>query len=41
MTDYQFRTIIKMILELVKGSKDREEIIRKLENMLKKEQEED
>jgi hypothetical protein len=34
MTDYQFRTIIKMILAIAKGTRDTDTIIRTLESML-------
>ena len=34
MTDYQFRSIIKMILAIAKRTKDADAIIRELENLL-------
>jgi len=34
MTDYQFKTFLRLILELLKGSKDLDEAIKKIENLL-------
>ena len=34
MTDYQFKTVIKMVIEIVKASESKDEIISKLENLL-------
>ena len=35
MTDFQFKSIVKMILKIVKSSKDINEIINALEDLLK------
>ena len=35
MTDYQFETLIKMTIEIVKTSSDKQEAIVKLESLLK------
>lgn len=34
MTDYQFKTILKMVLDILKSSKDIEEAILKIEKLL-------
>ncbi|MCL2030343.1 MAG: hypothetical protein FWG93_02230 [Oscillospiraceae bacterium] len=34
MTDYQFRTIIKMVLGIARKTKDVDEVIRELEQLL-------
>lgn len=34
MTDYQFRKLIQMVLEILKCSKDKEEAIKKIEALL-------
>lgn len=34
MTDYQFQTILKMVLEILKNSKDLPEATEKIENLL-------
>ena len=36
MTDYQFETLIKMTIEIIKASDDKQEAIQKLEGLLKK-----
>jgi hypothetical protein len=35
MTDYQFRKVLKMVLELIKNSKDIEEATEKIEELIK------
>ena len=35
MTDYQFETLIKMTIEVIKASNDKQEAINKLEALLK------
>lgn len=35
MTDYQFRVVLKMILEILKGSRDLQEAQETLEKLLK------
>jgi hypothetical protein len=35
MTDFQYRQIVRLLLEILKGSKDLQEAIGKLENLLK------
>lgn len=37
MTDYQFKTILKMVLDILKSSKDIQEAIEKVEKLLKDE----
>lgn len=34
MTDFQFRKILQMVLEILKSSKDLSEAIKKIENLL-------
>ena len=34
MTDYQFRTLLKMVLEIVNASADKEEAARKIERLI-------
>lgn len=34
MTDYQFKTILKMVLDILKGSKDVAEATEKVEKLL-------
>lgn len=34
MTDYQFKTILKMVLDILKGSASIEEATKKVENLL-------
>lgn len=34
MTDFQFRTILKMVLDILEGSKDIEEAKEKVKNLL-------
>ena len=41
MTDYQFKSIVKMILRIVKSSKDIEEITKSLEELLKDKNQDD
>ncbi len=38
MTDFQFKTILKMVLDILKSSKDIDEAIEKVEKLLKEEQ---
>lgn len=38
MTDFQFKTILKMVLDILKSSKDTDEAIEKVEKLLKEEQ---
>ncbi len=38
MTDFQFKAIIKMVLEMLKSSKDIQEAINKVSNLLEKEE---
>lgn len=38
MTDFQFKTILKMVLNILKSSKDIDEAIEKVEKLLKEEQ---
>lgn len=40
MTDYQFKTILKMVLEILKASKDLGEAAQKVEQLLGKEDQE-
>ena len=35
MTDYQFETLLKMILEIVKGCETKEEAVNKIQELLK------
>lgn len=35
MTDYQFKTILKMVLDILKGSQDIEDAAEKVEKLLK------
>lgn len=35
MTDYQFETLIKMMIEVIKASNDKQEAVQKLESLLK------
>lgn len=37
MTDYQFKTILKMVLDILKSSKDIDEAITKVEKLLDEE----
>lgn len=37
MTDFQFRKLVQMILEIVKGCKSVDEAVKKIEELLKKE----
>lgn len=37
MTDYQFKTILKMVLDILKNSKDIEEAAEKVDQLLKDE----
>ena len=41
MTDYQFRTIIKMVLGIARKTENVEDIIRELEKLLPEEKKED
>ena len=41
MTDLQFIKLLKMVLVIAEGCNDREEIIQKLQELIKKEKEED
>ena len=34
MTDYQFKKLLEMVIEILKGSKDKEEAIEKIEALL-------
>jgi hypothetical protein len=34
MTDYQFKKLLEMVLEILKGSKDKEEAVEKIEALL-------
>lgn len=34
MTDYQFKKLIQMVLEILKSSKDKEEAVQKIEALL-------
>ncbi len=38
MTDFQFRAIIKMVLEILKSSKDIQEAVNKVSNLLEKDE---
>lgn len=38
MTDYQFKTILKMVLDILKSSKDIEEATEKVEKLLNDEE---
>lgn len=38
MTDFQFKTILKMVLDILKSSKDIDEAIEKVEKLLKEEE---
>lgn len=35
MTDYQFRTVLKMALDIIKNSKDIKEATKKIEKLIK------
>lgn len=35
MTDYQFRTVLKMVLDIIKNSKDIKEATEKIEKLIK------
>jgi len=41
MTDLQFIKLLKMVLVIAEGCKDREEIIRKLTELIQKEKDDD
>lgn len=34
MTDFQFKTLLKMVLDILKSSKDIDEAVAKVENLL-------
>lgn len=34
MTDYRFKTFLKLILEMIRGSEDKEEAMRKIEELI-------
>lgn len=34
MTDYQFKKLLQMVLEILKSSKDKEEAVKKIEALL-------
>lgn len=34
MTDFQFKTLLKMVLDILKSSKDIDEAVEKVENLL-------
>lgn len=36
MTDYQFKTVIRMVMTIIKDSESKEEILKKLEALLDK-----
>lgn len=36
MTDYQFKTVIRMVMTIIKDSESKEEILKKLEALLNK-----
>lgn len=36
MTDYQFKTVIRMVMTIIKDSDSKEEILKKLEALLDK-----
>lgn len=38
MTDFQFKTILKMVLDILKSSKDIDDAIGKVEKLLKEEE---
>lgn len=38
MTDFQFKTILKMVLDILKSSEDIDEAIEKVEKLLKEEE---
>lgn len=38
MTDFQFKTILKMVLDILKSSKDIDDAIEKVEKLLKEEE---
>lgn len=38
MTDYQFSSLIKLVIDLIKGSTDKNDAIEKLEKLLNQEE---
>lgn len=36
MTDFQFRIVLKMIIQIIKDAESKEEIIKKIEDLLEK-----